>query len=137
MTVRIKPSLVVSLVVAIAAPALPSIASAACTWEWLCNGGGACRQTPVCDALDEVPPAKPEMAPPVPPPLAMRPQAATSHRGGDVACEQVMRQTAAGNWKWEEACYCGDDTKVPDPSQPMSNIARCQSASRTAGYIAR
>src|SRR6516162_1041935 len=109
-----RPSLIVSLVIAMSAPLVPATASAVCVWEWLCNGDGACRQTPVCEALDEVPPPKPEVAAPKPPPMGMRPDWLPSQKGGNVVCEQLMRQTTAGNWKWEQACYCGDDSKARD-----------------------
>src|SRR5262249_47481837 len=98
---------------------LPTRAHPVCNWEWPCNGGGACRQTPVCDSLDEVPGPKPDVAAPKPPPLGMRPQQLSQSKGGNVTCEQVMRQTAAGNWKWDEACYCNDDAKARESSQPM------------------
>lgn len=137
MTARIRPMLVASLVLAIAAPALPATASAACNWEWLCNGDGACRQTPICDALDETPPPKPEVAAPKPPPMGMRPQQLSQSKGGNVTCEQVMRQTTAGNWKWEEACYCNDDAKARDSSQPMSNMVRCAPGTLLSGTVAQ
>src|SRR5215831_15832733 len=134
MTSRIKPSLVATLVLAIAAPALPGTASAICMWEWLCNGEGACRQTPVCERLDEVPPPKPNEAAPTPPPMSMRPQQVSTQHGGDVTCEQVMRRTTAGNWKWEQACYCGDDGKR-DPSNPMANMTRCAPGTQLSGNV--
>ena len=136
MTACIKPSLVVSLALAIAAPALPGAASAACAWEWLCNGDGACRQAPVCGALDEVPGPRPDTPAPKPPPMGMRPQQPTAQKGGNVMCEQIMRQTAAGNWKWEQACYCGEDAKINGASAPMSNMVRCAPGTMLSGTVA-
>jgi hypothetical protein len=119
-----RSSLAAALALAVCSFASAGNARAACSWEWLCNGEGSCKQMPVCELLDETPPPKPESAPPKPP-ISMKPQRVTSQRGGDVMCEQVMRQTPAGNWKWDEACFCADAAKAKDPSSPMSNITRC------------
>ena len=137
MTATLRLKLILSLAFAMSAAFAPGTASAVCMWEWLCNGDGACRQAPVCDRLDEVPPPKPETAPPTPPPMGMRPQMQTSVKGGNVACEQVMRQTVAGNWKWEQACYCGDESKAKDPSAPMSNMVRCAPGTQLSGVVAQ
>jgi hypothetical protein len=98
-----------------------------CTWEWLCNGDGACKQMPVCDSIYEVPPPRPEMKPPQPPPLSMRPMRANTvgTRQADLHCQHIMRLTKAGRWAWSEACFCADKTKNPDPSDPFANIVRC------------
>ena len=103
-------------------------ASAVCHWEWLCNGEGGCRQMPVCETLNEVPPPKPDSAPPTPPP-SIRPQKIAGSMG--VAdCEYVQRQDATGQWQWEQACYCSDITKPRDAGGPMSNIVRCDAPVR-------
>jgi hypothetical protein len=98
-----------------------------CTWEWLCNGDGACKQMPVCDSVYEVPPPRPEMKPPQVPPLSMRPTRANTvgSRQADLHCQHIMRLTKAGRWAWVEACFCADKTKNPDPSDPFANIVRC------------
>jgi len=103
--------------------ALP--ANADCKWEWLCNGDGACKQVPVCDRLDEVPPPRPEMAPPALPPRAMRPAKVVNMIPG-MSCEHIMRQDTRGKWSWESACYCADPAKGVDPSDPFKHIVRCE-----------
>ena len=57
-------------------------AAADCTWEWLCNGEGACKHMPICDSVYEIPPARPDSQPPAMPPLSMRPHriAGAGHR---------------------------------------------------------
>lgn len=112
---------------ALALQASPA-AWAICSWEWLCNGDGVCKQMPVCDSVYEVPPPRPEMKPPDMPPLSMRPSRANTVGGNsraDLRCEHIMRQTKAGRWSWNEACFCVDRTKNPDPSDPFANIVRC------------
>ncbi|HEX3099273.1 MAG TPA: hypothetical protein VHQ02_16245 [Usitatibacter sp.] len=106
---------------ALAAPA----AFADCSWEWLCNGDGSCKQMPVCDSVYEVPPPKPDMAPPAVPPLSMRPQRIAGHMSG-LSCEHIMRQGKSGRWYWNEACFCSDPAKAKDPSAPFANIVRCE-----------
>ena len=100
-------------------------AAAHCTWEWLCNGEGACKQMPICDSVDEVPPPRPDVKPPVPPPLAMRPTKVAGGRMSTLTCEHIMRQTKAGRWEWVETCYCTDKSKTTDPTRPFANIVRC------------
>jgi hypothetical protein len=104
----------------IAAPA-----AASCGWEWLCNGEGNCKQMPVCDSVYETPPPRPDSAPPVVPPLAMRPHKITANMGG-LTCEHIMRLTRSNRWVWSEACFCSDPEKTKDPSAPFANIVRCQ-----------
>jgi hypothetical protein len=106
--------------------ALP--ASAACSWEWLCNGEGQCKQMPVCDSVYETPPPRPDQAPPSVAPLAMRPfkiPGATVSGGNALSCEHTMRQGRSGRWYWSEACFCTDPGKARDPSAPFANIVRC------------
>jgi hypothetical protein len=115
---------------AIAAAAMQSCGAAwaTCSWEWLCNGEGVCKQMPVCDSVYEVPPPRPEMKPPEMPPLSMRPSRANTVGGmsrADLRCEHIMRQSRAGRWSWSEACFCVDRSKNPDPSDPFANIVRC------------
>lgn len=112
--------LLLAAALALAAPA----ASADCSWEWLCNGDGTCKQMPVCDSVYEVPPPKPDMAPPAMPPLSMRPQRIAGHMQG-LTCEHIMRQGKSGRWYWNEACFCTDPGKAKDPSAPFANIVRC------------
>jgi hypothetical protein len=119
-----------STAAAIAAVALQSCTAAwaACTWEWLCNGEGVCKQMPVCDSVYEVPPPRPEMKPPEMPPLSMRPARVNTVGGpmrADLRCEHIMRLSPAGRWTWKEACFCVDRTKNPDPGDPFANIVRC------------
>ena len=109
---------------ALAGLALP--AAAACQWEWLCNGDGACKQMPVCDSVDEVPPPKPDSAPPEMPPLSMRPQKIPGN-GTALTCEHIMRKNRGGKWYWREACYCSDPARGTDPTPPFANIVRCDS----------
>jgi hypothetical protein len=111
------------LVVLLALGAGPAAAS--CDWEWLCNGEGRCKQMPVCDNVYEVPPPRPDSAPPTPPPLSMRPFKTAGHMTG-LTCEHVMRQEKSGHWRWDEACFCEDPTKAKDASTPFANIVRCQ-----------
>jgi len=111
----------VAAAIALTAPA----AHADCTWEWLCNGDGTCKQMPVCDSVYEVPPPKPDMSPPAMPPLAMRPQTIPKDMAG-LTCEHIMRQGKSGRWYWNQACYCTDPTKATDPSTPFANIVRCE-----------
>lgn len=113
----------IALAAAAAAAVLP--ARADCNWEWLCSGEGRCRQTPVCDSVYDTPPPRPEMAPPTPPPLAMRPHRIPATMG-TLACEHVMRQTRRGRWTWSEACFCTDEMKAADPTRPLANIVRCE-----------
>ena len=48
-------------------------AEASCSWEWLCNGDGSCKQMPICSSVYDVPPAAPNNSqPPAMPPLSMR-----------------------------------------------------------------
>jgi len=120
----------IAVVAAFAALALQPFADsrASCTWEWLCNGEGVCKQMPVCDSVLEVPPPRPEMKPPDMPPLSMRPSRANTAGGmsrADLRCEHIMPQTTAGRWQWKEACFCVDRTKNPDPGDPFANIVRC------------
>jgi hypothetical protein len=99
-------------------------AFAECHWEWLCNGSGGCKQMPVCETLYEVPPPRPESAPPTPPPESLRPEKIAGPLG--VAdCDYVMHQDNIGRWHWDKACYCSDATKAKDASAPLSNAVRC------------
>ena len=100
-------------------------AAATCSWEWLCNGDGVCKQMPICDSVYETPPPKPDSKPPAPPPLSMRPFAIAGHMQG-LTCEHIMRQEKSGRWTWHEACFCTDTTKAKDPSTPFANIVRCE-----------
>ena len=106
--------------------ALP--AAADCSWDWLCNGEGACKHMPVCDSVYELPPAAPDSQPPAMPPLSMRPHkiAGTSVGGtSTLTCEHIMRKGKTGRWYWHEACFCSDPNKAKDPSAPFANIVRC------------
>ncbi len=104
-------------------------AHAACSWEWLCNGEGACKHMPVCDSVFEVPPPRPEARPPAVPPLSMRPFSIAGTNRTALTCEHIMRQGRSGRWYWHEACFCSDKSKNPDPSNPFSNIVRCDDPS--------
>jgi hypothetical protein len=106
----------------LAATSVP--ASAACTWDWLCNGEGQCKLMPVCDSVNEIPPPAPNSQPPAMPPLAMRPHKIAGNMG-TLTCEHIMRQGKSGRWYWNEACYCSDPSKGRDPSAPFANIVRC------------
>ena len=106
--------------------ALP--AAADCSWDWLCNGEGACKHMPVCDSVYELPPAAPDSQPPAMPPLSMRPhKIAGGSVGGttSLTCEHIMRKGKTGRWYWHEACFCSDPNKTKDPSAPFANIVRC------------
>ena len=112
-----------AIVAAIATAAVPAFG--ACTWEWLCNGEGACKHMPVCDSVLEMPPPKPSVQPPAMPPLAMRPHKIAGNLNSALTCEHIMRQGRSGRWYWAEACYCQDKSKSIDPSNPFANIVRC------------
>jgi len=103
--------------------ALPAYSS--CTWEWLCNGEGICKQMPICDTVYDVPSPPPDSKPPEMPPLAMRPHKLPGTMG-TLTCEHIMRKKASGRWTWTEACFCTDPTKTRDPSAPFANIVRCE-----------
>jgi len=116
MTTRILVAAVLALA------SLP--ASAACTWEWLCNGDGNCKLMPVCDSVYDVPAAPPNSQPPAMPPLSMRPHRFPAQMGA-LTCEHIMRQGRSGRWYWNEACFCTDPRKAKDPSAPFAKIVRC------------
>lgn len=103
-------------------------ANADCSWEWLCNGDGACKHMPVCNSVNEVPPPRPDSQPPAMPPLAMRPHTIAGTGIGvstTLTCEHIMRKGKSGRWYWHEACFCSDPTKAKDSSAPFANIVRC------------
>ena len=114
-----------------AAATLPTALPAAtdCTWRWLCNGDGACKQMPICDSVYETPPPRPDSQPPAQPPLSMRPYKIAGTGVGVTAntltCEHIMRKGKSGRWYWHEACFCTDPNKAKDPSTPFANIVRC------------
>jgi len=103
--------------------ALP--ASANCSWEWLCNGEGVCKQMPICDTVYDVPSPPPDSKPPEVPPLSMRPHRIPAAMG-TLTCEHILRKSRSGRWVWAEACFCTDPTKTRDPSAPFANIVRCE-----------
>lgn len=109
------------------AAAMP--AAADCTWEWLCNGDGACKQMPVCDSVYDSPPPRPtDSKPPAVPPLAMRPHTIAGSGVGMVTtltCEHIMRKGRSGRWYWSEACFCTDPKRAKDSNPPFANIVRC------------
>jgi hypothetical protein len=107
----------------------PVTAGAACSWEWLCNGDGSCKQLPICTTVYEVPPAAPNNQPPAMPPLSMRPARSPGPMGA-LTCEHIMRQGKSGRWYWDEACFCTDPRKARDPSAPFANIVRCDTSSK-------
>ena len=105
--------------------ALPAAAS--CSWDWLCNGEGACKFMPICDSINEVPPKMPDSQPPAMPPIAMRPQKVPAPMG-TLSCEHIMRQSTNGKWHWVEMCFCTDPSRSPDPTPPFAHIVRCNYA---------
>jgi hypothetical protein len=111
-------------------------AAADCTWEWLCNGDGSCKQMPVCDSVYEVPPPRPDAQPPAMPPLSMRPHRIPAAMG-TLTCEHIMRKGKSGRWYWHEACFCTDPKKARDPSAPFANIVRCDSPWKEATEAAK
>ena len=118
-----------SIMVAIAASLLPMGAAADCTWEWLCNGEGQCKQMPICESVLETPPPRPEGAqPPAMPPLSMRPYKIAGSgigSGNTLTCEHIMRKGKTGRWYWHEACFCTDPVNARDKTPPFANIVRC------------
>jgi hypothetical protein len=101
-------------------------AAASCSWEWLCNGEGVCKQMPVCDSVYDKPEPRPEAStPPAPPPVGMRPHKLVGSMG-TLSCEHIMRKSRSGRWTWSEACFCTDPRKAADPSAPFANIVRCE-----------
>ena len=120
---QLRPALAVAL-----ACALP--AAADCSWEWLCNGDGACKQMPVCDSVYDTPPPRPkESRPSTTPPLAMRhaTSAGAARPDTTLTCEHIMRADRAGRWQWTEACFCADPARARDATPPFANIVRCES----------
>jgi hypothetical protein len=108
--------------------AAPLPAAADCSWDWLCNGEGACKHMPICDTVNEIPPARPDSQPPAMPPLSMRPHRIAGAGIGasqTLTCAHIMRKGKSGRWYWHEACFCSDPKKAKDPSAPFSNIVRC------------
>ena len=86
------------LLLAFAAP-LPAAAN--CAWDWLCNGEGACKHMPICDNVNEIPPARPDSQPPAMPPLSMRPHRIAGAGIGasqTLSCEHIMRKGKSGRW---------------------------------------
>ena len=122
-----KGSMVAALI-ALAAPA----AYASCTWEWMCNGEGSCKQMPVCDSVYDVAPPRPAEPAPVPPPMSIRPRG-HMHAMRGLECEEVMRRSASGRWSWDQACYCSDARKARDASEPFANIVRCETPWKESG----
>lgn len=121
----LAPAALLALASSLALPA-----AADCTWDWLCNGEGACKFMPICDNINEIPPARPESQPPAMPPLSMRPHRIAGQGIGasqTLTCEHIMRKGKSGRWYWHEACFCTDPTKTKDPSTPFANIVRCDS----------
>ena len=121
----------IALAAALAAFAGP--AAAGCSWEWLCNGEGACKHMPVCDSVYETPPPKPSVQPPAMPPLAMRPHRIAGQMHSALTCEHIMRQGRSGRWYWAEACYCQDKSRTNDASNPFATIVRCDGGPPVAG----
>ena len=113
-----------SLFAALPLTLLAGTAQANCTWDWFCNGEGACKQMPLCDSINEKPPPKPDSQPPAMPPIAMRPYRVPGPMG-TLSCEHIMRQESNGKWKWIEMCYCTDPERSTDPTPPFANIVRC------------
>jgi hypothetical protein len=116
---RISPTALAALSMA----CTPAFAN--CSWEWLCNGEGNCKHMPVCESVFEFPPPRPEAKPPVAPPLSIRPFRTAGPTHTSLTCEHIMRQGKSGRWYWNEACFCTDKTKNPEPSNPFANIVRC------------
>ena len=110
------------------ATAMP--AAADCTWEWLCNADGACKQMPVCGSIYEQPPPRPkESKPPQLPPLIMRHDTFSGrgvNPGPTLTCEYIMRPDRTGRWTWTEVCFCADPERTNDKSPPFANIVRCE-----------
>jgi hypothetical protein len=118
-----------ALLLAFAAPA-----AADCTWEWLCNADGACKQMPVCGSVYENPPPRPnETKAPTIPPLTMR-YNTFSGRGArpdtPLTCEHIMRKDRTGRWFWAEACFCADPALGKDPTAPFANIVKCDNGNQ-------
>lgn len=105
--------------------AAPLAAMADCTWEWLCNGEGHCKQMPICDTVYEKPGPAPASQPPIVPPLSLRPHKLDGAMSG-LKCEHIMRKSRSGRWYWDQACFCTDPGKSRDPTGPFANIVRCE-----------
>jgi hypothetical protein len=109
-----------SIMAAVATSLATMQAAADCTWEWLCNGEGQCKQMPICDSVLETPPPRPRArSRPAVPPLAMRPTRSPARRGQQptLTCEHIMRKGKTGRWYWHEACFC------TDPRRPATDAA--------------
>lgn len=115
--------------VAIGVVSLPAVAD--CKWEWLCDGRGQCRQVPVCESLYDIPPPKPEMETPKPPPMSVPPNEKAGDKG-IARCEWIMRTEDGAAWSWQRACYCVDGTKRVANERPLSGLVRCDGKDQAA-----
>jgi hypothetical protein len=107
---------------AFASPAKPG----PCKWEWLCDGQGNCRQSPICEKLSDDPGAPPAGEPPKPP-HALPPLEPT-RANAQLQCEHVQRRHAkTGRWAWDQVCFCAskDAATIESPMTPLVGIKRC------------
>ena len=81
-----------------------SPAQARCTWDYVCDGNGNCRQVPLCDSTLDIPPPAPPRLPPLPPPSIPPLASPRLPPLGTQACYPVQRQRADGSWYWQEIC---------------------------------
>jgi hypothetical protein len=125
--------------------------SNSCQWEWLCDGLGSCKQTPICENLRDDPGKAPGGAPPKPP-HSLPPFELPRAQNG-LKCSHVQRFNSKNNrWKWDQACYCTENNESASPNRgaggvgggsglndtntpqsqgsPLLGITRCEAAQR-------
>jgi hypothetical protein len=108
-----------------------------CVWEWICDGMGGCKQTPICERLTDDPGTPPGGEPPKPP-HSLPPSELPRAQSG-LKCAHVQRFNPRNmRWVWDQACYCtsrtGAETKQ-GAGTPLSGIGKCESPPSTVGKI--
>lgn len=108
-----------------------------CVWEWICDGMGSCKQTPICERLTDDPGPPPGGEPPKPP--HSLPPAELPRAQAGLKCAHVQRLNPRNmRWVWDQACYCttGNGTETKQGfGTPLTGIGRCESPPATVGKI--
>ena len=97
-------SLVFSLLAGMALGGFATSSLAACRWEWVCDGSGACSHVPICNHALDIAPPEPPSIPPIAHPSVRPFQPPTIPPIGTQRCMQVQRQGFSG-WYWDTVCY--------------------------------